>query len=229
MSEKRGTHTPSLKTYWQAPRLFSGQDVFVLGNGPSLQNDPLERLAGKNVIAVNSAAFVLPKIVKVLFFGDARWYWLNKPAVQALDALKVTLSKYWVDETGSRREEPCSGEPGICTMRQKGQSGLTLACDALAWNMSSGGAAVNLASHLGAKRIILLGYDMKLGADGARNAFPNLNKTSVKFDTMNVHKSWRSLYDTAIESGIQIINATPGSALHAIPQVNLDDVLRSCA
>jgi hypothetical protein len=224
MSEGRGTHVPVLESGWVCPRLFEGESVFVLGNGPSLRETRLEGLRARRTVAVNSAALLAPW-AQVVFFGDARWWWLNRGWAAGLPGLKVTLSRFWVDADGVRREEPVTDVPGVYVMRQKGMNGLCMAPDALTWNLSSGGSAIDLAVHLGARRVVLVGFDMRCGEDGRRNAVPNANKCSCKWESMNVEGMWRRMAEAAMDRGVEIVNATPGSALRTFPMVDLEGVL----
>jgi hypothetical protein len=226
VSEKpHATHVPALQVGWICPRTWAGETAFVLGNGPSLLRADLDALAGRNVIAVNAAVFLRPGLARILFFGDARWYWENRDAVQALAIPRVTLSRYFVDDDGARREGPCHTEPNICTMRQKGSNGLALAPDALCWNRSSGGSAVDLAAHTGASRIVLLGFDMAFAPDGTRNAVPYTRRVSSKVDAMNSPATWQGIMDAARARKIEVLNATDGGDLAVVPRVRLGDVL----
>jgi len=199
--------------------------VYVCANGPSLRDVPVEALRGRLCIAVNSALRIVP-FARMLFFGDARWWWLNREWAAQSPALKVTLSRYWVEDDGTRREEPCDSEPGVFCMKQKGTGGLALSRDGLAWGLSSGGTAINLAAHAnGGRRIVLLGYDFRRAPDGCRNAAPNVNPCSDKFSAMLSPKVWELTAAAAKDRGIEILNATPDSALDVFPRVNLGDVL----
>jgi hypothetical protein len=225
MTETRGTKLPARTQWWVCPVL--GKDtVYLCANGPSLRDAPLDALRGKFCIAVNSALRLVPW-ARMLFFGDARWWWLNREwAAQIPTEYRVTLSRYFVEDGGNRREEPCDNEPGILCVRQKGTGGLCRGTDSLAWLLSSGGTAINLAVHANAgRRIVLLGYDFRRAEDGCRNAVANVNPCSDKFAEMLTPSVWMRTADEARYRGIEILNATPDSALDVFPRVKLGDVL----
>ena len=80
------------------------------------------------------------------------------------------------------------------------------------FNSSSGGSAVNVAYLLGAKRIILLGFDMRF-VDGKSNwwqydQFPKTDKGYANFI-----RPFYKIKEDAYKLGVEILNATPSSAL----------------
>ena len=87
---------------------------------------------------------------------------------------------------------------------------------------NSGFAAINLAYHLGAKTIILLGYDMRM--DGNRRHWFNdrPEKLNVKSD-YNAFITQFNRID-AKKHGIEILNASRRTSLTCFPLVNLEDL-----
>lgn len=91
---------------------------------------------------------------------------------------------------------------------------------------NSGYQAVNLAYLLGFKKIILLGYDMKItgGQVHWHGKHEKLNNPNT-----GVMKNWISYYnDLAIllkERGVIVLNATRDTALECFEKVNLEDVI----
>lgn len=78
---------------------------------------------------------------------------------------------------------------------------------------NSGYQAVNLAAHLGARRIVLLGFDMRV-VNGRRHWFGD---HPGQLNMPSDYAQWVRRFETAAEElmdmGIEVINATPGSAL----------------
>jgi hypothetical protein len=96
----------------------------------------------------------------------------------------------------------------------------------IGWGGNSGFAALNLAVQFGAKRIILVGFDMRLDrgihwhgahSDGLHN--PN----------HGVVLRWRRVIDqvapTLAALGVTVLNASPVSALQAYPKVDFAEAL----
>jgi hypothetical protein len=98
----------------------------------------------------------------------------------------------------------------------------------IGWGGNSGFHAINLAAQFGARRIVLVGYDMTmkngLHWHGAHPRGLN-NPTKGNVDR------WRRAIDGGAPvleaAGIEVINATPDSALQAYPFMPLEEAL-SC-
>lgn len=89
---------------------------------------------------------------------------------------------------------------------------------------NSGAGAVSLAAHFGARRIILLGYDCKYGANGARHWHGDhpaelRNATSLP--------KWRGQFSEIAGHlvGVEVVNATRDTALTVWPRVSLEEAL----
>lgn len=93
---------------------------------------------------------------------------------------------------------------------------------------NSGYQAVNLAVHLGASRIVLLGFDMQAARTGdhffGQHRYPGAVNTRAE-----TFRDFREAFETAVEPlqrlGVEVVNASPGSALTAFPQASLEEAL----
>lgn len=129
--------------------------VWCVGGGPSLRGFPWEVLRGQFCIAVNRAFEVLPW-AQIVYFSDARfWAWYSDRLLQH-PGIKVTLQGRLFREHESVRK-----------LRATGRGGVDWRPGCLRTGNCSGYAAINLALHCGAKRVLLLGYDMQAAPDGA--------------------------------------------------------------
>lgn len=99
----------------------------------------------------------------------------------------------------------------------------------IGWSGNSGFHAVNLAVQFGAEKIILVGYDMTLDHGvhwhgPHRGGLNNPRRGSVE--------RWRRVLDEAsiklMSLGVQVINASPISALTAYPKMSLSEALACC-
>jgi len=208
-----------------APKMWKGETAIVIGGGPSLIGmdlclpyPGLERYFDRNrVIGVNSACYFGPSI-DVCFFGDAKWYWHNRDYLQKeFSGLMVT-----VNARVPGREPGVENEPNVNVIRRGGSRGVLFDGDAICWNKSSGGAAINLAVLFGAKRIVLLGYDMKRGG-GMKNFIPHHWESTNSNPYEGMMMTMEHLKTFTDKRGIEILNATPGSALNVFPKVNLHE------
>ncbi len=186
-----------------------------LGGGPSLTQQDVDRLKGKaRVIAVNDA-FKLCPWADVLYACDMKWWMYHHEAAVAFAGLKVTL-----DEDAPRKW------PVIKGVKNTGRVGLETDPTGVRTGINGGYQAINLAYHFGAKRILLLGYDMRL-VKGKRHWFgdhpPGLNPMANYAKTML--PNFPSLAKPLKLAGVEVINCTPGSALTVWPLSKLEDVL----
>ena len=115
--------------------------------------------------------------------------------------------------------------PGVQVLENTGTSGLEREPTGIRTGYLSGYQAINVAVHLGAKRIVLLGYDMQ--ADGKRGHFfgehpPGLRRTH---DFTVMLPFFAELIAPLTALGIEVINCTRRSALKCFPRQPLAAVL----
>lgn len=204
-----------MKNYWKATRLWPNSTIFILGGGPTL----LDTLAGRElrqypVIGVNDAC-VLGDWVDVLMF-DARWYWWSLEQCRSFRGLKVTLNCH-------PELYDVSQEPGVNVMKYKYGHGLIRDPRYLNFNRSNGAAAINLAYHLGADEVVLLGFDMRR-VNGRKNWYDR-QEVSKPNPYSRFLEPFPKIKRDAKALGLKIINATPGSKLKCFPFVALDSYL----
>ncbi len=140
------------------PRTFPGATLACLGGGPSLTPADVDALRGRvPVIAINDA-YKLAPWADVLYACDAKW-WAWHQGVPSFAG-----PKYSIDGHAGRW-------PGVQVLKNTGTRGLELAPTGLRTGRNSGHQAINLAVHLGATRVLLLGYDMSPAKDGKQHWF----------------------------------------------------------
>lgn len=203
----------SVRWYWEAPQMWKGETAYIVGGGASLKGMDWSRLEGRCVIGCNDAYKLGPKIVKCAYFGDLNWWRIHHwVALRQFKGLKVTCAPEYIREQDIY---PLQRKPRkICKAPSVG------------WFNSTGASAVNLAIILGAKKVVLLGFDMKL-TNGDSNWYVNLkNKpdASVYPRFIQGFEMLRSdLKDTWLD--VEVVNANPDSAMDVFPKVKLEDVL----
>ena len=197
---------------YKIPPIYKGKTIFILGGGPTL----LELLNGVEinnnpVIGINNA-FRLGEWVDVLWFADSRFYWWYRKDIDQFNGLKLTYDRH-PELMGSVKRQPCLHVVN-------GRSGHGLSFDRINFNASSGGSSINVAFHLGAKRVILLGFDMRF-VDGISNwwDYDTLVPKRVKgYD--NFVKPFYQIKKDADKYGLEILNGTPDSALTMFKKVD---------
>lgn len=204
-----------LQMPWIAPPIWKGSTAFLLGGGPSLSEVDLDLLRGRNVIVINRT-FRLAPWAPVLYFCDRHWWTVDgKEVIEKFGGLIVTISQ--------------TLHPRVKVMRNVGHSGMSLNPSCLKHGTNSGYQAINLAYHFGVKRIVLLGYDMKVG-ETVTHAHGGYG---MELDAMQhvLQKRMLPYFPLLVEplraAGVEVINATEGTALECFPKMSLSEVLKT--
>ena len=189
--------------YKPVEKIFEG-DVYIIGGGNSTEKDLIPMLSDKNVIGVNTA-FMDFDVVDVVYFGDGSFY-----------------DKYHMQLAGCKLPKFTTADlvdPDIHNLRKLKGYGATGQKDSLVWNGNSGAAAINLAWHLGAERIILIGFDMKR-VDGKTHYHNHYPKSEMKFA---LHL--KCFKDIKEELPIKVINTSLNSEINVFEKQSLASVL----
>jgi len=183
--------------------------VFCIGGGPSLKGFDWSKLSGKNVIAVNRAFEVLGS-AQTIYFSDLRfWNWYSRDLIKH-PGVKITGDKRILDAN-------------VVNYKFTGTKGLDTTPKCLRSGNSSGYAAINLAVHMGAKNIILLGYDMEYVGkvthwhDGYSTRPGKIHKMLPYFST---------LVEPLKELKIDVTNTNLKSSINCFPKASFDEVLQ---
>lgn len=194
------------------PKLWNGGQVFVLGGGPSLLDEDLSLIYDKHVIGVNDA-FKLGDWVDVSWSTDCEWLKWNE----------VPLANFpGVVLTGTQCK--CV-HPRAVRVKRKNQNGLYPGPEQVYWNKNSGASAINLAYHLGATEVILLGFDMKL-REGKHNWHDNHKRVPRSTIYQNLFlKPFDNIAVDAQRLGLSVINATSDTDLLVFPRKSLLEVI----
>lgn len=205
-----------MKKSWKVPEIWPKSKVFVLGGGPSL----LKILNGKKienyrVIGVNNC-YELGDWVDVAWFGDSKWFqWYHKEFA-FFSGLKATCAQKFISEPKKNIKVLLRGKP----------QGLETDPRRVSWNRSSGGSAVNLATLLGAQRVVLIGFDMRL-IGGVKNWKPHPKEITKPNPYIRFSEPFKKIMIDAKKLGIEIVNTSPKSGIKEwVPEVNLEKELK---
>lgn len=212
-------------TYWQVPELWPGSTVVLLGGGPSMTRDQVDYCRGRaHVIAINNAYRVAPWADMLYFCEEKFWLWNRaRPEFKEFRGVKVALetANCFAFEPLVHRLKNYKWAPGL----ELDAAGNQVA-DGLRHGWSSGYAAIGLAMLLGARRIVLLGYDMKAAADGSchwHKDYPLVDGPGVYAEKML--GMFPSLIEPLRDRGVTVINATSDTALRCFPRFDLHAAL----
>lgn len=207
--------------------LWDGRTVVCLGSGDTLRCmdwRDVERMRLFNnayLLAINSSiktmrhAGVEPD---ALIFSDDRWFDANCDLVAGFKGRVFTdrlRPKVALPDKIERID--FANRPDFAVGRPPARNG-----------RSTGHRAIGLAIMLGATRVVLLGYDMRVDPDTGRSHchddYQHTEPASAYADEfIPGFAGWNA---DAQAVGVQALNATPGSALKEFPMVTLAEVLR---
>lgn len=198
-------------TYATVPRLFPGRTIVCLAGGPSLTQADVDACRGvAKVIAIKDSIRLAPW-ADVLYACDAKW-WMAHPETVAYAGLKYGL-------------EPARGREDVQVLRNTGDTGLERRPDGLRNGRNSGYQSINLARHLGATHIVLLGYDMAPSARGQHHWFGSHVYSHAAPPYALFLERFETIHEPLRREGIVVVNATPGSALPGFERLALAEAL----
>lgn len=232
---------------WKIPKIWQDGTVWIIGGGPSIPKQfgvpqsvitrvlnnnlspgayskYLEPLHNRHVIGVNSA-FLLGDWIDLVVFGDKTWYNDNSTRLLKFPGLKVGCHGH-IDSNRGRME-------GIKFMARDKQItwGISDKPGYIGWNGNTGAVAINIAIHAGAKRIILLGFDMKLDEDNKQHwhsLYKTANRKDFRRRSLPFDRHMRAfgpINRMARQRGVEIINANPDSAIEEFKKIPLEELL----
>lgn len=185
--------------------------AICIASGPSLTKEDVEYCRGKGRVYVVKECRVLAPWADVLYAADTDWWELNKGAPDfAGDKWTVSeeaAKKYGLSHIVYDTELLWSNKPGL-----------------IATGGNSGFQAVNLAVLQGAKRVILLGFDM--GYDRRKQDKHWWEKQIDRKSRPSNYEMWIAHFNKASKIiPVPVFNASRLSALECFPRVTVHDVL----
>lgn len=207
--------------YWSPERIFAGEYVFCLASGPSLTQAIVDKVRGRPAIVVNSSC-MLARWADVLFFTDSSWYEQRREIVANWPGMVVSMSKTAKIELPDKvKRVKGEGDPAF-PFEAFPPAGASV----IRQGRSSGHTAVSLAIAMGANAIVLVGYDMRpiAGREHHHSEYTGPRDLDIYREFAGGFSGWKA---ASLKRGVEIVNATPGSAIPEFPMVDLDEVL-SC-
>ena len=210
----------SIKEHSKRPKvtsvqpIFRGKTCFIIGGGPSLSKIDWNQLAGKNTIAINKAFISYPN-ADVLYWTDSRFYSWYKNRIDQYKGIKYAI----------RFNATQNGE--VQLLNRGIRFGLETRADTLAHGNNSGYAAINLAYHLGAKKIVLLGYDMGNvgGKSHYHEGYSATRTTSDEIYQKQFIPGFTFIANELKKKNIEVWNGCPTSKLTVFPRISLERAL----
>ena len=197
--------------------LFNWRDhtAVVVASGPSLTDEQITLIEHSVVftIAVNNSYAKLQH-PDVVYACDYLWWKLNHMKAKQ----NIPRRQMWTQDRAAAEQFQLShiqweGKDGL------GKRGLRV-------NGNSGAGAINLAYHFGARRILLVGMDMKPGPNGEKHWHPDHPKPLVQGQQFEEWRKKMGVLAADLKTeGVTVVNCTPGSALTCFPMGDLEQEL----
>jgi len=199
---------------------WSGETVVIVASGPSAASAPVSLARGlARVIAVNESWRLAP-------WADALWgcdvdWWDHAGGAPEFAGLKFTVDARAAEHWPDLRLVPVRRPHYAIVQEPIGTVG---------WGGNGGFQAVNFAAHAGARRILLVGFDMSIrgglhwhGPHPGAMANPRAGNVGV----------WRRTLDGAAAAlaamGVEVVNCSEASTLRAYPKAPLEAALGRAA
>lgn len=185
-----------------------------IASGPSLTPEDVDYCRGKAKVYVVNNCYKLAPWADVLYACDGRWWDYHYEDVKQVFKGELwtidfpIAAKYKLNSIGVDNYKPWSNSP-----------------DSIVTGNNSGFQALNLAYAHGAKKIILLGYDMKPRADGIRHWHGNHPRELLQTNPIEYTKWVKNFQKASKLIDIPVINCTRDSALECFPKSDLRSVL----
>jgi hypothetical protein len=194
------------------PRLWPGETVVCIGSGPSLTQEDVDACRGRRVIAIKNAVEMAPWADVLYGSGSdacGRTWWSREGPRLVFGGLRYALdheARHWAS-----------------ILAMDTTNGLALDPSRLALGGHSGYQAINLAVHLGAARVVLLGYDMQ--ATGGKEHFFGPHPHGVPPPFAHFVQCFPAIVDPLQQAGVEVVNASRVTALTIFPRMSLAEAL----
>lgn len=194
---------------WIPKKSWLNQEVFIVGGGESLKGFDWDLLKQLRTIGCNDAYL---HGTDICIFGDKRWFTLHQKPLAKYEGIVITNCP----------QVQKSRLPWLWCMRRETKG---LHNGSLGWNNNTGASAVNLAVILGAAKIHLLGFDMKLSTSGKANWHAN---TLMK-PNADVFKGFLEGFKCVAKNmekkypEVEVVNVTDDSDLNEFPKIGVKE------
>lgn len=204
-----------MKSGCDLPFRDSARTVVLVATGPSAAsaNLALVRDGGWPCIAINDAWRLAPW-AHVLYACDLPWWRYHGPEVR-----RGFAGQCWTQCEVSARQF------GLHRIAGEHSAGLSEDPRLIYFNANSGAQAMNLAMHMGARRFVLVGYDM--GAVGGMDHFFGSHPEEIERPTPydGLLKNFAIIARDCKRLGLSVVNTSQASRLTCFPKADLASAL----
>lgn len=202
---------------------YYGLTIAVLASGPSMtEEDAIIASEKWTAIAVNKTYELVPYWnLDFIYSNDEDWY----ASSEAFNRRPFTITALGYSGKPLADELIKQNKFDI-VLPYKDKPHISVDPDYLSWGGNSGYAAINFAYWLGAKRIIMLGFDQSW--DGDKPRWHGRHKEGLQNQKPGFHR-WAVYFNQAAKDyaalGVEVINCSRRTTLECFPRMNLEDVV----
>lgn len=199
----------------------AGQEVFIIGGGPSFNLIDKSLLDGKLVVCINSAYREFPEAT-MLYWCDESWISNHLDPVMDHNCKLRFTSRHTADNY-IVRDLLATGNAAV--IKRTGDFGLDANVDNVRGN-NSGAQVLNFLANMGAHRLVLLGYDMNMKTgkshwhDGHGLAMHSGIYTDMFIPSIS------SMAAGLKSMGVDVVNCSEGSALTCFRKENFEEFMK---
>ncbi len=208
---------PTPVPFWNPNlNLYLEKTIVIIGGGPSHSDLDLSLLGNFNFIAINSSCRKVKEIAKkndILYFSDNSWS-------EHCPNLITTWSGIVV--TSNRNSKARLGDLVNRLDIQNLTEFMKIKSDYV--QASSGHTATCLGVYLGAKRIILIGFESDKSAKRT-HGHNDYSQSDLNAFEERFLQGWTGLWKRFRELGCEIINSTPNSMIKEFEFMSLEKAL----
>lgn len=198
---------------------WRGETAIIVATGPSASDAPLELAKGKARVIAIKTSWKLAPWADVVYGCDRDW-WSNNRGLTEFKGLRITASPSVAKVYGLNLVK-LFPKAVILAGGEAGKIG----CGSRYGNGHSGFHAINLAVQFGAKRLILVGFDMSFANGWHWHEEINRITRPTPGSIGDMAKQLDDCAEQFVRLGVEVINCSATSALQKYPKQELEDAL----
>jgi len=202
--------------WYQHGRPFEDWTVVVAAQGPSLIPEQVDEASHIFPTCVCKDVYMYAENAKLIYACDRAWWhqrWRTDEALRKHKAVKVTLDYQKLD----------TKVPDLQWLKCGGNHGFIFEEGVVAHGRNTGHQLINLVVNMGAPRLILMGYDMRV-LDGKTHCHDrHVPVPHTVFD--DFYGAMMQAAPLLVKKGIKVINTSMRSRLTCFPKMPFNEAL----
>lgn len=214
-----------------------GKRCFIIGNGPSLRSEDLDKLKDEDCFAANGIFYIFQNTAwrPTYYLVMDRYFDAMPETIRDLESDIVFLGDYyWRFNKVLRDDAVCLHESIPFNQKHYPVSNDISRKVVVAHTVSF--AAMQIAAYLGYKEIYLLGFDHNYGieiddngkltstSESVSHFYTDDHPKEIVANVIGMTRAYKSFKEYANRHGIVVKNVTRGGKLEVFPRVDFDSI-----